>query len=61
MATVDKKSINETSSSLVLTVIDWYFNDNVHKILFPDNVICGFLNIMFPSLVTHYILMICVL
>ena len=23
------------------SVIDWYFNHNLLKILFPDNVICG--------------------
>ena len=42
-----KEPINSKSAFCKEHVIDWYFNDNLIKILFPDNVICGFLNIMF--------------
>ena len=40
------KFVSTTGIPFYVSVIDWYFNDNLIKILFPDNVICGFLNIM---------------
>ena len=48
-AEIDSKSVVSQTKEVNIGVIDWYFNDNLIKILFPDNVICGFINIMFSS------------